>query len=60
MTQVIAMRREPLTSCGRSMDMKRTRMCGMPKYPRPQASDETSPTKPTALPVDAFVKTDCR
>ena len=30
-TQLIAMRREPFTSAGLSMDMKRTRMWGMPK-----------------------------
>ncbi len=40
-TQVPAMRRERVSSFSSRMAMKRTRMWGMPKYPRPQAIMET-------------------
>ena len=59
-TQVIAMRRDSLILAGLSMDMKRTRMCGMPKYPKPHAMHEARPIRLTAFPVAALVKSDCK
>ena len=39
-THTAAMRRDSFSSFSSRMAMKRTRMWGMPKYPRPQASME--------------------
>ena len=39
-THTEAMRRDSFSSSSFRMAMKRTRMWGMPKYPRPQASME--------------------
>jgi hypothetical protein len=35
-----------------SAAMKRARMCGCPKYPRPHASSEMMPTAPSAPPLN--------
>ena len=43
--QLMPMRRPDLASAGVRSAMKRTIMCGWPKYPRPQARDEIIPAK---------------
>ena len=45
-TQEVATRRESFSFFSSSMAMKRTRMWGMPKYPRPQANREQMVSRP--------------
>ena len=40
-THTVAIRRERVSFFSSSIAMKRSRMCGMPKYPRPHARVDT-------------------
>jgi hypothetical protein len=49
------MRRPAFACCGVSRAMKRTMMCGCPKYPSPHAAAETTPITEVDAPHSAHV-----